>query len=265
MQILKFSGELKPFLPKKIYHSVKDAGGSPKLAREAVKEVKSKYKKGFSTKDVLDILIKFLKKEPGVAEKYDLKRAIMSLGPTGFPFEKFFAKVLKFYGFKTKIGKHLKGKAITHEIDIIAEKNKKFMIECKYHNQSGTITRLHPAMYTYARFLDIKKHGFDKPWLVTNTRCSLDARKYAKSVGVKITSWKYPKDQSIQKLIERKKLYPITILKSINEEIKEKLFHHNIIILKDFEKIAPKEIMLKIKISKEKIEEILKDVYDILN
>lgn len=265
MQVIKSSGEINPFIPKKIYRSVKDAGGSSRLAREAIKEVKSKYKKDFSTKDILNILIEFLKKEPGVAEKYDLKRAIMNLGPTGFPFEKFFAKVLQSYGFKTKIGDNLKGKSIIHEIDITAEKKKKFMIECKYHNQSGTITRLHPAMYTYARFLDVKKHGFDKPWLVTNTRCSLDARKYATSVGVKITSWKYPENQSIQKLIERKKLYPITILKSINEEIKEKLFRHNIIILKDFEKIAAEEIITKIRISKEKVEEILKDVYDILN
>jgi predicted RecB family endonuclease len=55
----------------------------------------------------------------------------MSLGPSGFLFEQFFSEILKNYGYKTKINVFLKGKIITHEIDIIAEKNKKYMIECK--------------------------------------------------------------------------------------------------------------------------------------
>ena len=265
MQVIKSSGDIVPFNPKKIYRSIKDAGGSSKLAREAIKKIKSQYKRDFSTKDILKILIEFLKKEPGVSEKYNLKQAIMNLGPTGFPFEKFFSKILNFYGFQTKTGTILKGKAINHEIDIIAKKSTTFMIECKYHNHTGTITRLHPAMYTYARFLDVKKHGLNQAWLVTNTKCSLDAQKYAKSVKVKITSWKYPENQSLQKLIEKKKLYPITILNSINEPIKQKLFENDIIILKDFEKISPNEIAKRLNIPRKKVQQILKDVYEILN
>ena len=70
------------------------------------------------------------------------------------------------------------------------------MIECKYHNEQGKPTRLQPAMYTYARFLDLTKR-LDQPWLVTNTKCSRDAKEYAKGVGLKITSWKYPENAQI--------------------------------------------------------------------
>lgn len=264
MQVIKYSGEIEKFSTRKIHNTIREAGGSSKLANDAIREVKKKYHRNITTKEILEILLNFLKKEPGVSERYNLKRGIMDLGPTGFPFEKYFSKILEHYGFKTKVGTKIKGKKIYHEVDIIAEKDKKFMIECKYHNELGTTTRLHPAMYTYARFLDLKRHKFDKGWLVTNTKCSEDAKLYAKGTGLKITSWKYPKNQSLQKLIEKKNLYPITILMNITPEIKEKLFEHDILTIKDFEKYSEEELKHKLNISEEKTKEILKEVYEIL-
>lgn len=264
MEVIKYSGEKENFSTKKIYATVKDAGGSTRLAKDAIKEVKNKYHKNITTKEILEILINFLKKEPGVAEKYNLKRAIMDLGPTGFPFERYFAKVLEYYGFKTKVGQKIKGKIIYHEVDIIAEKRKKFMVECKYHNELGITTRLQPAMYTYARFLDLKRHQFDRGWLVTNTKCSPDAINYAKGSSLKITSWKYPKKQSLQKLIEKKKLYPITILLEIDEETKQKLFENKIHMIKDFEKYSEEELVHKLDINEEKVKNIIKEVYEVL-
>ena len=38
-----------------------------------------------------------------VAKRYDLKRAIMSLGPHGFTFEEFFSQLLQNYDYETKI------------------------------------------------------------------------------------------------------------------------------------------------------------------
>lgn len=264
MKVIKSSGEIEDFRPRKIYATIKEAGGSTKLARNAIKEVKSKYHKNFTTKEILEIVLNYLKDEPRVQEKYNLKRAIMNLGPTGYPFEKFFARVLEEYGFKTLVGQKLKGKNIYHEIDVDAKKKKRFMIECKYHNESGTLTRLHPAMYTYARFLDVKKHGFDKSWLVTNTKCSLDARRYAKGVGLKITSWKYPEKQSLQKLIEKKNLYPITIINEIDDTLKEKFFEKNIIILKDFEIYSIQDLIYKFHIRESKAVKIMESVNALL-
>jgi hypothetical protein len=91
---------------------------------------------------------------------------------------------------------------------------------------------LHPALYTYARFLDLKE-PLDQPWLVTNTKCSNDAINYSKGVNLKITSWKYPQEESLLKLVDEKKLYPITVLNEIDNEIKEKLIKNKIILVKD--------------------------------
>ena len=52
----------------------------------------------------------------------------MKLGPTGYPFEDFIAKLLQADGYETKVRQILKGECITHEIDVIAEKNNKTSI-----------------------------------------------------------------------------------------------------------------------------------------
>lgn len=263
MQVIKQSGEIQKFSPKKIYFSIIEAGGSKTLANDAVSEVRKNYHKNLTTAEILNLILTLLKKEPGVSERYDLKRAIMSLGPSGFPFEAFFANLLKHYGYSVRNNLKLKGKIIYQEVDIIAEKGKKFMIECKYHNEPGIWTRLHPAMYTYARFLDLKNYNFDQPWLVTNTQCSRDAINYAGGVNLKITSWKYPKNESLQKLIENKKLYPITILKALPDGIKEKLYSSRILIATDLLNYSLKELKQKIHLPENEIEKILEKVREI--
>ena len=190
----------------------------------------------------------------------------MSLGPSGFPFETFFAHLLEHYGYKTKVGEKLIGKNIVYEIDIIAQKvrDEKFMIECKYHNKLGIVTKIRFAKQTHERFLKLKKYNFGQAWLVTNTKCSLDAIEYAKNVNLKITSWAYPKNESLLFLIENKKLFPITILKSLPRGIKEKLYNSKILIAKDLLRYTTQELKQKTNLSEKEIEEIIKKVKEII-
>jgi hypothetical protein len=263
MQVIKSSGLFEKFNPHKIYRSVRLAGGSRDLAMHSVEEVKKKFKKNVSSQEILKFLVDFLKKEKGVSERYNLKRAIMSLGPSGFPFEKFVARVLEDYGFKTKVGVKIKGKNILHEIDIVAVKDQKIMIECKYHNEPGIITRLHPALYTYARFLDLQEQGFERAWLVTNTKCSKDAINYSKGVGLRITSWNYPRKESLKDLIREKQLYPITILTNLGDQEINKLYGAGFIIIKDLLNFSLDELFKKTKINKRKLQLIIKEVKSI--
>ncbi|PJE81507.1 restriction endonuclease [Candidatus Pacearchaeota archaeon CG10_big_fil_rev_8_21_14_0_10_32_42] len=260
MQVIKSSGVIERFDKKKIYKTIRDAGGSKKLAKEAVNEIRRKFNKNISTRDILLFLIKYLEREPGVSQRYDLKRAIMSLGPSGFPFEKFFARVLEHYGFKTTVGNKLKGKSVYQEVDIIAVNKKKWMIECKYHNESGVITKLHVALYTHARFLDLKSYNFDAAWLVTNTKCSIEAIKYAKGVGLKVTSWKYPNEDNLEKLIEKKGLYPMTILKSISNEVLNKMYDSGFIIAKDLLDYTEYDLSRRIGVDKKIAAKIIEEV-----
>ena len=266
--IIKASGDKEEFNKKKIERTALKAGASKQFAREVSDKVEKAVYEGITTKKILEIALKSLKDKPEVALRYDLKRAIMSLGPSGFPFEKFFAAILENYDYKTKVGLILKGKATTHEVDILAEtkENKRYIIECKYHNHLGTHTDSKVAMYTYARFLDLKNNPENKinlGWLVTNTKCTTHAIQYAKGVGLKITSWQYPSNESLQKLIMKKRLYPITILKSINSTIKEKLSHANIILAKNLIDTNLNELKIKTNLPENILIRIIKEAKEV--
>jgi hypothetical protein len=73
----------------------------------------------------------------------------------------------------------------------------------------------------------------DQGWLVTNTRCTSDAIKYANCVGLRIVSWKYPEKESLENMIENRKLYPATILSSVKKNTIDILFRNNILFAKD--------------------------------
>ena len=268
MEIIKASGEKTIFKKNKIEKSVLDAGAPKKFAREVSDRVEKKIHKGAKTNEILDLTIDLLKKQPEVAARYDLKRAIMMLGPNGFTFEEYFSQILKNYGYKTTTNNIIMGKAIPQEVDIIAEKKYRYMIEAKYHNSTGIKTETKIAMYTYARFLDIKsnpKNKFDRAWLVTNTKYTSRAIKYSDGVNLKLTGWKYPKEGNLQELIEDKSLYPITILKRISNPIKEKLFKAKIVIAKDLANHSQRELSLKTNLNERIIDKILEEAKEICN
>lgn len=263
MRVVKASGEFERFNSRKVYLGILRAGGSRGLARDTIVELKKKVKDCIATERILDIILTVLKREPDVAARYDLKRAIMSLGPHGFAFEVYFSQILEEYGFDTKTSNMIRGKRIMQEIDIIATKKYAYMIECKYHNKTGNYTGLKEAMYTYARFLDVKKKKLDYSWLATNTHCSNKAIKYSKGVGQKITSWGYPKKGNLKDLIEKKGLYPITIIKYVSPEVKEQLYKAKIMLAKDLGKYSAKELSEKTGISEKMISKILIEVKEI--
>ena len=232
MYVTKCSGEKERFMPEKIIRTLGRAGVSRKDAQTIVSEIKGKIYDGIQTKTILQLALNKLKKQDPISgARYDLKRAIMNLGPTGFPFEQYFAEILRHHGYKTTVGRIFGGKLISHEIDVCAKKDSKtYLIECKYHNAPGIYTSIKVALYVYARFLDLKEK-FDSPWLATNTKFSDKVEKYARGMGMRLTSWQYPKGESLQELIETKNLYPITILKSVNDSVKGKLSQANIMLV----------------------------------
>lgn len=260
VQIIKASGEKETFDKHKIEQTAIKAGATPKLAKEISDKIKQEIKSGTTTKQILNKTINLLKVKPEVAARYDLKRAIMLLGPHGFSFEEYFSQILKEYGYNTKVGTEVQGKIVTQEIDIIAQNKFTYMIEAKYHNSLGSKTNTKVAMYTYARFLDIKsnpKNKFDQPWLVTNTKCTDRAALYAKGVNLKIISWKFPQKGNLQQLIEEKSLYPITIFKSISNPIKEKLFHAKVMMAKDLANYNLEELSKKTGLNQNILNKIL--------
>ncbi|MBU4501082.1 MAG: restriction endonuclease [Nanoarchaeota archaeon] len=265
MYVIKASGEKQKFNRKKLIQTILNAGASDKLLNKTLRKVKKESYKGIKTGEILRIILASLKEEPGVAQRYNIKRAIMMLGPTGFPFEKFVARVLEEYGYKTRVGVVVKGKCVAQEVDVEARKGKKkYMIECKYHNSPGKKSDLKVAMYTYARFLDVKHKKYNQPWLVTNTKCTNEAEKYAGCSGLKIISWRYPKNKGLEQLLIEKGLYPITTLSSINFKTKQKLVNANIMLLKDLFRHRIPWLRIKTKLPKKVIERLKKEAIEIM-
>ncbi|MCL5090815.1 MAG: restriction endonuclease [Patescibacteria group bacterium] len=240
INIIKATGEIEPFAEKKVLASLIRAGADEELAERIVDQVRPQLYPNIPSFEIYDRVMKILKKEKrDLAERYNLKKAIMELGPSGYPFEKFIAAVLEANGYEVKTNQAVLGRCVSHEIDIVAREsdktNKTYMIECKFHNLAGGRTDIKAALYTYARFLDIKHKGFDIPWLVTNTKVTQDVKAYALCVGMEITSWDYPEENSLRHLVDESRLHPVTALTNLSATKKQDLVARGIIFCKDME------------------------------
>lgn len=243
MLITKASGLTEEFKEEKISKSLAAAGLDPDLISQVITDLKDFLKPGATTNEIYDRVNDFLRVRSlfKYAYNYDLKRAIMKLGPTGYPFEEFVAKVLTTKGYSTSVGQILPGKCLPHEVDIDAtQTGTHYLIECKFHNQPGTKTDIQVVLYTYARFMDLTDqiHSLHPdevvvPWLITNTKVSKDAITYANCHQLQITSWTYPEETCLRRLVIESGLHPITCLNSLREDQLYSLLHKNIILCSD--------------------------------
>jgi len=191
-------------------------------------------------------------------QRYQLKDAIMRMGPAGFAFENYIASILKYYDYQvTATRSKIHGKCAIHEIDVIGTKDdKKFMIECKHHSARGGYVGLKESLYTHARFLDLQPK-FSGEIIFCNTQVSNHAKKYAKCIGQQIFSWRYPAVNSLEKIIEKYNLYPITILNLSQNELR--IFSEcNIMIANDLLKYDASKIVRITGISKKRINNMQK-------
>lgn len=237
INIKKASGEIEPFSEEKVLNSIKRASIPQNLQNYVLKHVKSILYNNISTSEIYQHIIEFLSKSdfPYAAAKYSLKQSIMNLGPSGYPFEDFVSAILKAENYQTSVRKIVKGSAVSHEIDIIAEKeSQKAMIECKFHNNPGTKTDIHVALYTKARFDDVKDlNNFQSAWLITNTKISGEAIDYSLYYRLKTISWDYPMGESLRDLINKNGLSPITSLTLLSQSQKRTLLDNHFVLSKD--------------------------------
>lgn len=235
--IVKANGEKEIFSKEKLIYSIERAEIPKKLQNDVLQKVLSKLYENITTREINNLIIEALEESqsPYISSKFGLKKAIIDLGPTGFPFEDFVSKIFQELGFQTKVRQILQGKCITHEIDVLGEMNQeKLMVEAKFHNALGIKTDVHVALYTKARFEDIKeKNNLNTVYLVTNTKMTSDAISYAQCVGMKIISWNYPAGASLRDFIDKFKLYPITLLQNLPQIFKEELLKKGIVLCRD--------------------------------
>lgn len=268
--IIKESGDKAIFNRDKLRASLQKSGATESSIKIIINEIESILYDEISTKEIYKKSFALLRKHSRpTASRYKLKKGILELGPSGFPFEKFVAELLKNQGYRVKVGSIVQGICVSHEVDIIAKKeNNHFMIECKYHSSFKIPCNVKIPLYIQSRFLDIEKqwkrlpnhiHKKHQGWLVNNTRFTSDAIQYAECVGLKMVSWDYPKRESLQDLISNSGLYPITCLNTITKAEKQQLLLKDIVLCKQL--CSQTEVLNQIGISKIRIKKILDDAH----
>lgn len=243
-KIIKASGQSEEFDSRKLVDSLIRSGATEEAALDIASKVESKITPATHTKHIFKMAKRLLRQYNRVSDmRYSIKKAIFALGPAGYQFERYFAKILKAYGYSVEVDRILQGHCVSHEVDVVAGKDEnEIVIECKYHSSAGNATDVKTALYVHSRFADIKKAydlnpantpAVSEGWLVTNTRCTTDAIKYAACVGLKIVSWRYPDKNSLESMIENKALYPVTILSALKRSSLDILFKNDIILARD--------------------------------
>lgn len=237
LHVIKADRRREPFSDHKLIESIKRARVPHSLQGEVLTHVKSKIYDGISTAEIYQHIMEYLNQSPKpyIKARYSLKESIMQLGPSGYPFEDFVSKLLESQGYTTKVRQILSGRCVTHEIDIMAEKDgRTAVIETKFHNSPGTRSEIQVALYTHARYEDVKiRNSVHETWLVTNTKTTVDANTYAQCSGMRVISWDYPAGDSLRDMIERSGLHPITMLTSLSQSQKLTLLENHIVLCRD--------------------------------
>ncbi|WP_271765729.1 restriction endonuclease [Aquimarina algiphila] len=237
--ILKSTGEKVKFSLHKLRKSLQRSGADDKAIAYILEVVRDELYQGISTKEIYNRAFALLKKKKSVfASKYKLKKAIYELGPTGFPFERFVAAILKYSGYQVRVGQIIQGNCVSHEVDIVANKNDDYLlIECKFHGEEGRNCNVKVPLYIQSRFQDIKtlnknKTTLKEGWVVTNTRFTKDAIQYGECMGLYLLSWDYPEKNSLKDRIDRLRLYPITVSTLLTNREKQFLLSRDVVLCK---------------------------------
>jgi len=250
INVVKANGKHEAFEPEKLRASLLNSGAKEEAVEKVLTHIISELHDGVTTSDIYRHAFSVLEKlSKPVARSYSLRRAVMDLGPSGFPFEDFVAKILEAKGFTCETRQTVLGGCVPHEVDVVAYNEKKLiMVEAKFHNELGTKSDLKVALYIKARFDDLKENVFnyggkDRPitdsWLVTNTKFSSTAIHYGVCKDLTMIGWNYPEKGNLQDMIEDEGLHPITCLVTLTDADKRFLLEQRIVLCSEI-KTNPK-------------------------
>jgi len=266
-------GEKEPFSFQKVYRSAKRAGAPQKTARRIAEIIEKEAYPGIKTCEIFSRIKQLLREKAFDASlKFNIKEGMRKLGPTGFPFEKYTGEILKSLGYQVKINQFLPAKCVRrYEIDFVAQKGKTVYVgECKYRQHFGDRVHSQDALVNYARFLDVcqgphfKSPGYKshklKSMLVTNTKFSGKSIDYCRCVGVELLGWNYPKNRGLEYLIDKEKLYPVTMLPALKGYMRKAFVEERLMLAKDVLRVDPEKFAKKHKIQLKHLESLINQV-----
>lgn len=267
VQVVKADGNVEPFVENKLRKSLRRAGATNEEITDIILKVESILHDGISTQEIYRHAFELLRSSGApIAARYSLRRALFGLGPTGFPFEDFLARLFQSEGYTTRVRVTLQGKCAEHELDIAAYKDDhSFVTEAKFHARPGIKSDLQVALYSYARLIDLSgvkicaqdNCGIKELLVVTNTKFTHTAQSYAECAGLQLLSWNYPKNNNLHDRVQKSGLYPITVLQSLSQSQKMTLIERGVITCSDL--LKKPQLLRHIHISKKRSESVLSE------
>ncbi len=253
LMVQKADGTTEPLNYGKVRDALMRAGANSSMADEVIETIQSSFHTNMPTSEIYTLAFSTLRElRPGAAARFALKSALLHLGPEGYAFETFIGSLLKGRGYSTQLRQIVRGKCISHEIDVIATRPPleghaatKAIVECKFHNSSYMRCHAPSALYSWARFEDVHAANpeIDSVWLATNTKFTTDTIAYGDCVGLKLLGWSFPREESIQIRIEEHQLYPITVLHALNKRQFIGLHAQGIILVKELLGAPPQQLV----------------------
>ena len=271
--ITKASGEKELFAVEKLKDSMRRAGAKEEIIDKIAEDISSWIYDGITTQKIYARAFSLLrKKTKHLASRYKLKKAIMELGPTGYPFEHFIGKIMEIQGYSTKVGQLVEGFCVSHEVDVVATRNKEqVFVECKYGQTPGKTVSVQVPLYIRSRVDDIiKKRLENKEFdsfsflgkLVTNTRFTTDAIDYGKCSGLSLLSWDYPLGKGLKDIIDQGNIYPVTVLQNLTKNQKQNLLERGMVICRQV--MEQPEVLDEFQLPKKQYKDLMEELDKIL-
>ena len=270
--VTKASGEKQVFEVEKLRLSLRNAGAGELLVDQITADILAWISDGVSTKKIYARAFYLLQRSHRMSGlRYRLKQAIMEMGPTGYPFEHLVGRIFEKRGFSVQVGQMVEGRCVSHEVDVIATgRLEQHLVECKYHYDQGRTVSVQVPLYVRSRMDDIiarrsamtEFQGFRfSGWVATNTRFSSDSIDFGRCSGLSLLAWDYPAGQGLKEIIERERIYPITILSQLNKVQKEELMSQGIVTCSQLLKVP--ELIDAFGLSVKKIEAVMRELEEV--
>ena len=273
MKVTKFDGQLVDYNPNALKISLTKSGATKEEVEEVFELMSPDIYDGITTQNLFTLAFDSLKKyRNSYAARYSLKKAMRDLGPEGYHFEKYIQRLMQSAGFNSINGQTVQGAAVTHEIDVVSEKDGLlYFSECKFRNDIDAKISVTTPMYFMSRMIDVqdieysffdKKLKLTKGFLVTNAYLTSDSVDWANHYGMGVISWDYPEEMSLKLLIDNLAIYPITCLTTLTQEQHKVLLNEDCLLVKDI--ISQEKFIKTLNLPNDLLDELIEEAKELI-
>ena len=258
IHVRKADGRLEPYDRSKVLRTLLHLGFDRSKAEQLEKAVSEKVYDGMPTSEILSLIYELAREfRPEIAHLRDIREAISAMRPKP-DFEEYARMVLRAAGYLVEPGRVLEGRCVSHEIDGIAfREDEAYVVEVKHHVNHHAYTGLGTVLELWAALEDLKEgfrlglhpYHFTSAILVCNTKISLHAERYARCKRIMYMGWRYPRAFALSDIVSEKKLYPITMLKTLPQAVIEKLGDRGVVTLDQLRKMESEDLAKLIGVS----------------